>query len=92
MTVHYDPFVFYDDPYPVYRQLRDEAPLYFNAERELWVLSRFEDVQGAGRDWKTFSSAEGVDIDDSHLGPSTPIRRGTASCARSCRPISRLRG
>jgi cytochrome P450 len=71
MTVHYDPFVFYDDPYPVYRQLRDEAPLYFNSERKLWVLSRFEDVQAAGRDWRTFSSAEGVDIDDSHLGPGS---------------------
>ena len=71
MTVHYDPFVFYDDPYPVYRRLRDEAPLSFNAERSLWVLSRFADVQAAGRDWKTFSSAEGVDIDDSHLGPGS---------------------
>jgi cytochrome P450 len=71
MTVHYDPFVFYDDPYPVYRRLRDEAPLSFNAEHSLWVLSRFADVQAAGRDWKTFSSAEGVDIDDSHLGPGS---------------------
>jgi cytochrome P450 len=71
MSVHYDPFVFYDDPYPAYRQLRDEAPLYFNAERSLWVLSRFDDVQAAGRDHTTFSSADGVDIDDSHLGPGS---------------------
>ncbi|MDX6630680.1 MAG: hypothetical protein QOH00_2926 [Gaiellales bacterium] len=71
MTVHYDPFAFYDDPYPVYRRLRDEAPLYLNADRALRVLSRFEDVQAAGRDWKTFSSAEGVDIDDSQLGPGS---------------------
>lgn len=71
MTVHYDPFVFYEDPYPVYRRLRDEAPLSFSAEHSLWVLSRFADVQAAGRDWRTFSSAEGVDIDDSHLGPGS---------------------
>jgi cytochrome P450 len=67
----YDPFLFYDDPYPTYRRLRDEALLYHNAERSLWVLSRFGDVQRAGRDWKTFSSAEGVDIDDSRLGPGS---------------------
>lgn len=71
MTVHYDPFVFYEDPYPVYRRLRDEAPLSFSPEHSLWVLSRFADVQAAGRDWRTFSSAEGVDIDDSHLGPGS---------------------
>jgi cytochrome P450 len=71
MTVHYDPFVFYEDPYPIYRRLRDEAPLSFSAEHSLWVLSRFADVQAAGRDWRTFSSAEGVDIDDSHLGPGS---------------------
>jgi cytochrome P450 len=69
--VCYDPFSFYDDPYPIYRRLRDRAPLYRNAERSLWVLSRFDDVQAAGRDWRTFSSAEGVDIDDSHLGPGS---------------------
>jgi cytochrome P450 len=71
MTVQYDPFVFYEDPYPVYRRLRDEAPLCLSAEHSLWVLSRFADVQAAGRDWRTFSSAEGVDIDDSHLGPGS---------------------
>ena len=69
--VEYDPFLFYEDPYPVYRRLRDEAPVYLNRERSIWVLSRFDDVQRAGRDWHTFSSAEGVDIDDSRLGPGS---------------------
>ena len=69
--VEYDPFLFYEDPYPVYRRLRDEAPVYLNRERLIWVLSRFDDVQRAGRDWRTFSSAEGVDIDDSRLGPGS---------------------
>jgi len=70
-VVEYDPFLFYEDPYPIYRGLRDEAPVYLNPERRLWVLSRFDDVQRAGRDWRTFSSAEGVDIDDSRLGPGS---------------------
>jgi hypothetical protein len=71
VALHYDPFLFYEDPYPVFRQLRDDAPLYRNDERGIWVLSRFADVRAAGRDWRTFSSAEGVDIDDSHLGPGS---------------------
>jgi cytochrome P450 len=71
VAVRYDPFLFYEDPYPTFRQLRDDAPLYRNDERSIWVLSRFDDVQAAGRDWRTFSSAEGVDIDDSHLGPGS---------------------
>jgi len=62
--VHWDPLVILDDPYPVYRRLRDEAPVYRNAERDIWALSRFEDVQRAARDWATFSSAEGNDHDD----------------------------
>jgi cytochrome P450 len=70
-VVEYDPFLFYEDPYPVYRRLRDEAPVYLNRERSIWVLSRFDDVQRAGRDWRTFSSGEGVDIDDSRLGPGS---------------------
>ena len=69
--VEYDPFLFYEDPYPVYRRLREEAPVHLNRERSIWVLSRFDDVQRAGRDWRTFSSAEGVDIDDSRLGPGS---------------------
>lgn len=62
--LHYDPFLFYDDPYPVYRRLRTEAPLYHNPERELWVLSRFDDVQTVARDWRAFRSAPGVVLDD----------------------------
>ena len=71
VAVHYDPLLFYEDPYPIFRRLRDDAPVYHNDERAIWVLSRFADVQAAGRDWGTFSSAEGVDIDYSHLGPGS---------------------
>lgn len=65
-TVVYDPFSVevHEDPYPTYRLLRDHAPVYHNPERGFYALSRFDDVQAAARDWETFSSAEGVDIDD----------------------------
>jgi cytochrome P450 len=64
--LHWDPLVVVDDPYPTYRRLRDEAPLYRDEERGIWALSRFEDVQAAARDWQTFSSNEGNDQDDGH--------------------------
>ena len=61
----YDPFVhaMVDDPYPVYRELRRNHPVYHNAERGFWAISRWSDVQSAARDWRRFSSDGGVDID-----------------------------
>src|SRR2546425_7386818 len=69
--VEYDPLNFYEDPYPVYRQLRDLAPLYHHEKWGLWVISRYADVQTAARDWETFTNARGVDIDseDFTFGP-----------------------
>jgi cytochrome P450 len=57
----YSPFskAIFDDPYPVYRRLRDEAPLYRDPDNRWWVLSRFDDVAGALRDWPTYSSKLG---------------------------------
>ncbi len=60
----YDPLSFYEDPYPLYRLLRDEAPVYYNEQRDLWALSRFEDIQRASREWRVFSSGESVVLDD----------------------------
>ena len=36
----------------------DEAPAYWNPDLSFWVLSRFEDVQNAFKDFDTFSSTE----------------------------------
>jgi cytochrome P450 len=54
---------FAHDPYPIYKQLRDEAPVYHCAPLNFWALSRFADVLDAHRDFKTFSSAGGVTIE-----------------------------
>jgi len=61
----YDPFVHtvMDDPYPIYRQLRNEYPVFHNPDRNLWVLSRYSDVQSVARNWQVFSSSAGSDID-----------------------------
>jgi cytochrome P450 len=65
-AVDYSPFSpeAHADPYPLYRELRREAPLYRNERLDFWAVSRYDDVVGVLRDWKTFSSASGVDMDD----------------------------
>lgn len=47
------------DPYPVYRRLRDEAPLYYNKEYDFYGLSRYSDIDRCINDIQTFSSARG---------------------------------
>jgi cytochrome P450 len=67
----YDPYAYeiHEDPYPTYRRLRDEAPLYRNDERGFWALSRHADVMAAFRDSERYSNAEGVSIDPAASGP-----------------------
>jgi cytochrome P450 len=70
-VVEFDPFDvrFFADPYPVYRALRREAPVYEirNAQPRVWprywLLSRAADVDAALSDWRTFSSARGTLVD-----------------------------
>jgi cytochrome P450 len=60
--VRFDPYdvELVADPYPMFTRLRDEAPLYYNAEYDFFALSRFADVNKALVDHTTFSSARGV--------------------------------
>jgi cytochrome P450 len=59
--VSYDPYDFAidDDPYPVWRRLREEAPLYYNEKYAFFALSRFADVEQGLIDWETFRSGRG---------------------------------
>src|SRR5437868_8111166 len=59
--VSYDPFdvAINADPYPTYKRLRDEAPIYYNERYDMWVLSRHADVEKGLVDWQTLSSARG---------------------------------
>ena len=54
---------FFADPYPTYRRLRGEAPVYFSERYGFYALSRYADVLRASRDWQTFSSAHGLRLD-----------------------------
>jgi cytochrome P450 len=73
MSIDYDPFTAgLDDPYEDYRRLRDERPLYYSERYGFYAVSRYDDVRAVSRDWQTFSSAEGVDVDHTALlgGPN----------------------
>jgi cytochrome P450 len=60
--VYYDPFNFEidSDPYPVWRRLREERPLYYNEQCDLYALSRYAEVERGLIDWETYSSAKGT--------------------------------
>jgi cytochrome P450 family 142 subfamily A polypeptide 1 len=48
------------DPYPTYRWLRENAPIYWDNTSRLWVLSRHEDVVAVSKTPEVFSAAQGV--------------------------------
>src|SRR6188474_2808458 len=60
--VYYDPYDFEidTDPYPVWRRLREERPVYYNERYDFYALSRFDDVERGLVDWRTYSSAKGT--------------------------------
>jgi cytochrome P450 len=60
-AVDYDPYnvEIAADPYPTFRRLREEAPLYHNDEYDFYAVSRFEDVQAGLADHETFISGRG---------------------------------
>ncbi len=75
-SLYWDPFdtEIDDDPYPLWRRMRDEAPVYRNDRYDFWALSRFHDVEAASKDPKTFSSSHttvletmGPKVDDTHM-------------------------
>src|SRR5256885_8932790 len=59
--VYYDPYDFEidADPHPIWRRLRDEAPLYYNEKYDFFALSRFDDVGRALVNWESFRSGRG---------------------------------
>jgi cytochrome P450 len=72
--LYYDPWnVEIDiDPYPTYRRLRDEAPLYYNERHDFWGLSRYADVDAALRDPNRLSSAKGDILEVVKTDPVMP--------------------
>jgi cytochrome P450 len=59
--LYYDPYdVEIDtDPYPVWKRMRDEAPLYYNEKFDFYAVSRFDDVEKGLVDARRYISGRG---------------------------------
>ena len=79
--IYWDPFdpALRDDPYPLWKRLRDEAPAYHNERLDFWVLSRYGDVEAAHKDHGTFSSAHMTTIEMMTPEPVRTARRPAVS-------------
>ena len=60
---------FHDDPFPIYRELRDHAPCYHNPNLDFWALSRYDDVLAALHDPVTYCSRHGVTLEQQNALP-----------------------
>ncbi len=60
--VYYDPYdvAIGADPYPTFRRLREERPLYYNEQHDFYALSRFQDVEQGLVDRKRYISGRGA--------------------------------
>jgi cytochrome P450 len=72
--VYYDPFDsdIRRDPYPVYRRLREEAPLYYNERFDFYAVSRYDDVERVLLDRQTFISSHGGVLETLKSGATIP--------------------
>jgi cytochrome P450 len=72
--IYYDPYDFDidADPYPLWKRMRDEAPLYRNDKYDFFALSRWDDVDAAMLDWKTYISGRGSVLEMIRAGITSP--------------------
>jgi cytochrome P450 len=63
--MRFDPYSteFFENPWDVYRWLRDEAPVYFDEKLGFYAVSRYEDCVEVHRDVATYTSTRGVSLD-----------------------------
>jgi len=74
IDLYYDPFDFVidDDPYPVWKRMREEAPLYYNEKHDFYALSRYDDVSRELPNWATYRSGRGTTMDVIKSGLQVP--------------------
>ena len=65
VELYYDPYDsdIDDNPYPVWKRMREEAPLYYNEKYNFYALSRYDDVARELPNWQTYRSGRGTTAD-----------------------------
>ena len=72
--IYWDPYKpeLVADPYPVFKRLREEAPLYYNEKYDFYAVSRYDDVTKGLLDRDTFISGKGGVIEIIKAGVTMP--------------------
>ncbi|MEX1009650.1 MAG: cytochrome P450 [Acidimicrobiia bacterium] len=72
--IYYDPYDFEidADPYPIWKRMRDEMPLYRNDRFDFYAVSRFADVESCSVNWQTFISGRGSVLEMIRSGIEIP--------------------
>jgi cytochrome P450 len=72
-ALEYDPYSYEldDDPYPIYRRMQEEAPVYRNERLDFYALTRFDHCLEAFLDWQTYSSSRGTVLELMDQPPMT---------------------
>lgn len=65
-----DPALYAGDPFPLYRRLREEAPVAWHAGAGFWAVSTQPEVMRVGTDPGTFCSGKGILVQE--IGVSYP--------------------
>lgn len=58
-----DPQLYAGDPFPVYKWLRDNDPVFWDERNSIWVISKYADVAYVSKNPKIFCSRFGVTPD-----------------------------
>src|SRR6476659_10714024 len=53
---------YFENHYEIYKRMRDEAPIYYDEDEDLYALTRHADVAAALKDTDSFSSSRGCDL------------------------------
>jgi cytochrome P450 len=84
------------DPFPLYKTLRDEYPCFWSEDADMWILSRYADINAALQDWGTYSSAKGNLMDElpnragATLGTTDPPRHDLIQMAVTKRALEHI--
>jgi cytochrome P450 len=70
--LYWDPFTpeLRNDPYPLWKRMRDEAPVWHNDRYDFWALTRFHDIEQAHKDHDLFVSSHGTTVETMTEAPT----------------------